>query len=140
VFTEYRSHVVSALIKKFTDATDKVTLWGDGSPVREFLYVKDAAEAIVRAIDLAHDLEPINVGTGVGTSIRELAELIRKLTGFQGGIEWDTSKPGGTQRKVLDVRRMREKLNWSPRYSLEAGLAETIDWYLKNKETADRRP
>ncbi len=139
VFTEYRSHVVSALIKKFTDATDKVTLWGDGSPVREFLYVKDAAEAIVRAIDLAHDLEPINVGTGVGTSIRELAELIRKLTGFQGELEWDTSKPGGTQRKVLDVRRMREKLNWSPRYSLEAGLAETIDWYLKSKQTADQR-
>ncbi|MHC4696959.1 MAG: NAD-dependent epimerase/dehydratase family protein [Planctomycetota bacterium] len=139
VFTEYRSHVVSALIKKFADARDKVTLWGDGSPIREFLYVKDAAEAIVRAIELEHDLEPINLGTGVGTSIRELAELVEKFTRFTGEIEWDTSKPNGTMRKVLDVSRMKEKLGWQPRWSLEEGLAETIHWYLDNKSTADQR-
>ncbi len=139
VFTEYRSHVVSALIKKFSDATDKVTLWGDGSPIREFLYVKDAADAIVRAIGLDHDLEPINIGTGVGTSIRELAELVGKFTGFSGEIQWDTSKPNGTMRKVLDVSRMKEKLAWQTQWSLEAGLAETIKWYLQNKSTADQR-
>ena len=139
VFTEYRSHVVSALIKKFTDAKEEVVLWGDGSPIREFLYVKDAAEAIVKAIELPHDLEPINVGTGVGTTIKELAELIRKFTKFAGKIVWDTSKPNGAARKVLDMTRMKEKLNWYPRWSLEQGLAETIDWYLKNKETADSR-
>jgi len=139
VFTEYRSHVLAAMIKKFTDATDKVVLWGDGSPIREFLYVKDAAEAIVRAIELAHDLEPINVGTGVGTSIKELAELVAKLTGFRGQMEWDTSKPAGTRRKVLDVTRMRQKLGWTPRWRLEDGLAETVRWYLANKEAADSR-
>jgi GDP-L-fucose synthase len=139
VFTEYRSHVVSALIKKFADAEHTVTLWGDGSPIREFLYVKDAAEAIVRAIDLEHDLEPINIGTGVGTTIRELAELVRKYTGFGGDIKWDTTKPNGTMRKVLDVSRMKKKLGWQPRWSLEDGLAETIRWYLENKSTADRR-
>ena len=139
VFAEYRSHVVSALIKKFTDARDKVTLWGDGSPIREFLYVQDAAEAVVRAIELEHDLEPINIGTGVGTSIRELAELIARLVGFRGPIEWDTSKPNGTLRKVLDVTRMRQKLHWQPRWPLEAGLAETIRWYLANKAAADER-
>ena len=140
VFTEYRSHVVSAMIKKFTDAKDKVVLWGDGSPIREFLYVKDAADAIVRALDLEHDLKPINVGTGVGTTIRELAELIQRLTGFQGQVEWDTSKPKGAARKVLDITRMKEKLNWYPRWSLEEGLAETVEWYLQNKQEADARP
>ncbi len=139
VFTEYRSHVVSALIKKFTDAADEVVLWGDGSPVREFLYVKDAAEAIARALELPHDPEPINVGTGVGTSIRELAELIARLTGFRGRIRWDTTKPNGAARKVLDVERMKAGLRWYPAWSLEDGLAETIAWYLKNKAAADRR-
>ncbi len=139
-FTEYRSHVASALIKKFSDATDKVVLWGDGSPVRELLYVQDAADAIVRTIELEHDIEPINVGTGVGTTIRTLAELIRQLTGSKAAIEWDTSKPNGTARKVLDVSRMREKLGWQPRWTLEEGLRETIDWYLANKEAADARP
>jgi len=140
VFTEYRSHVVSAMIKKFTDATDKVVLWGDGSPVRDFLYVKDAAEAIVRALEAEHDLEPINIGTGVGTSIRQLAETVARLTHFAGRIEWDTTKPNGAMRKVLDVTRMKARLGWSPRYSLEQGLAETIRWYLEHKQEADRRP
>jgi GDP-L-fucose synthase len=139
VFTEYRSHVLSALIKKFTDATDKVTLWGDGSPIREFLYVKDAAEAIVRAVELPHDIDPINIGTGIGTSIKELAEMIAEYTGFRGEIEWDTSKPAGVQRKVLDVTRMKEKLGWQPQYCLAEGLKETVDWYLPNKAEADQR-
>ncbi len=139
VFTEYRSHVVSALIKKFTDARDKVVLWGDGSPVRDFLYVKDAANAIIQAIAAEHDLGPVNVGTGVGTSIKELAELIARLTGFGGEIEWDTTKPNGAMRKVLDVARMKEKLRWFPTWSLERGLSETVQWYLANKEAADSR-
>jgi nucleoside-diphosphate-sugar epimerase len=139
VFTEYRSHVVSALIKKFSDAKDKVTLWGDGTPVREFLYVKDAAEAVVKAIALEHDIQPVNIGTGVGTTIKELAESIKQFTRFEGVIEWDTTKPKGAMRKVLDITRMKTKLQWSPRYSLQDGLLETIDWYLKNKETADKR-
>jgi GDP-L-fucose synthase len=139
VFTEYRSHVVSALIKKFASDGEKVTLWGDGSPVREFLFVKDAAEAIVKALDLKHDPEPVNIGTGVGTTIRELADLIKKFTNSESEIYWDTTKPNGAMRKVLDIERMKKKLNWSPKYSLEKGLEETIVWYLANKEEADRR-
>ena len=131
-FDEYRSHVVAAMIRKFTAGADKVVLWGDGSAVREFLYVEDAAEAIVRAIDLDHDLVPLNVGTGVGTSTRALAELIAKLTGFAGRIEWDATRPAGTSRKVLDVTRMRQRLGWSPQWPLERRLAETIEWYRAN--------
>lgn len=139
VFTEYRSHVLAALVKKFTDAKDKVTLWGDGSPIREFIYVGDAAEAIVRSVELAHDPEPINIGTGVGTSIKELALLIAKYSNFKGEIEWDTSKPNGAVRKVLDIRRMKEKLSWEPRYGLEDGIKKTFEWYLPNKAEADAR-
>lgn len=139
VFTEYRSHVVSALIKKFSDAKDEVVLWGDGSPIREFLYVKDAAEAIVKAVSLPHDLEPINIGTGIGTSIKELADLTAELTGFKGEVKWDTSKPNGAPRKVLDVERMKSTFDWYPRWSLREGLSETVKWYLDNKQEADQR-
>lgn len=139
VFTEYRSHVLSALIKKFSDAKDEVVLWGDGSPVREFLYVSDAAAAIVKSIKLEHDLEPINIGTGVGTSIRELAQMIAELIKFQGRIVWDSSKPNGATRKVLDVQRMRSALQWYPTWSLQKGLEATINWYLQNKTQADIR-
>ena len=142
VFTEYRSHVVSALIKKFVDANKKgetVILWGDGSPIREFLYVRDAAEAIVKAMALPHDPEPINIGTGEGTSIRELAEVIQKYTGYTGRIDWDTEKPNGTARKVLDSEKRKQALTWEPRYSLENGLRETIEWYAANQAEADQR-
>ncbi len=139
VFNEYRSHVLSALIKKFTDATETVNLWGDGSPVREFLYVKDAAEAITRAIELEHDLKPINIGTGQGISIKELADKIQKLTGFKGNVEWDTSMPNGVQRKVLDITRLKQVFDWKPSYSFEEGLRQTIDWYVKHKAEADLR-
>jgi len=139
VFTEYRSHVVSALIKKFTDSKEKVKLWGDGSPIREFLYVEDAAEAIVKAIELPHSTEPVNIGTGRGTTIRELAELIEKITDFSGELEWDTDMPNGVARKVLDINRMKSQLDWEPKYSLEDGLKKTIQWYVANKEMADQR-
>jgi len=139
VFNEYRSHVLSALIKKFTEATEEVNLWGDGSPVREFLYVRDAAEAITRAIALEHDLKPVNIGTGQGISIRELAEKIQKFSGFQGNINWDTSMPNGVQRKVLDISRMHQLFDWKPQYTFDQGLKETVDWYVNNKAEADLR-
>ncbi len=142
-FTEYRSHVVSALIKKFVDAKlenkSEIVLWGDGSPIREFLFVEDAAEAIVRAVELEHDIEPINIGTGIGTTIKELAEIIMKHTEFKGNLIWDTTKPNGAARKVLDITKMKNKLNWLPKMNLEQGLKYTIDWYQENKEEADKR-
>lgn len=141
VFTEYRSHVVAALIKRFSDEKNNssITNWGDGSPVREFIYVKDAARAICNFIDQPHDLEPVNIGTGVGTSIKELAELTAKYLNFKGSLKWDTSKPNGVARKVLDVSKMKLKIpNFKP-ISFEVGLKFTIDWYLKNKRKADAR-
>ena len=141
VFTEYRSHVVPALIKRFSDERNKpkITNWGNGSAIREFIYVKDAAKAISEFVNQPHDLEPVNIGTGVGTSIKELAELTSKYMNFNGALEWDTSKPNGVPRKVLDITRMKNKLpNFKP-ISFEVGLKLTIDWYLKNKKEADAR-
>jgi GDP-L-fucose synthase len=142
VFGEYRSHVAAALIKRFADAVQtkapQVVCWGTGTPVREFIYSGDAAEAVARLVDSGYS-EPLNVGTGIGTSIKELAEIIRRLTGYQGAIVWDTSKPDGVLRKVLDVSRMKSVLGWQPPTSLEDGLAKTIRWYVENKTEADAR-
>jgi GDP-L-fucose synthase len=143
VFGEYRSHVTAALIKRFVEAAQTkaphVVCWGTGAPVREFIYSGDAAEAVARLVESGYS-EPLNVGTGVGTSIKELAEIIGRLTGYQGEIVWDTSKPDGVMRKVLDVSRMKSVLGWEPPTSLEDGLAKTIRWYVENKTEADARP
>jgi GDP-L-fucose synthase len=142
VFGEYRSHVAAALIKKFADAKARgdaaVVCWGTGAPVREFIYVGDAAEAVARLLETNYQ-EPLNIGTGVGTSIGALSDLVARYTGFKGNVFWDTSKPDGVMRKVLDVKRMKQVLDWAPPHSLEQGLEKTIGWYLANKETADAR-
>lgn len=142
VFTEYRSHVVSALIKRYADATLEnapyVMNWGTGSPIREFMYVQDAAEACYR-LALTDFTGRLNIGTGIGTTIKELAELTAKHTGFQGEVRWDPEKPDGVARKVLDVSRMKEVLNWTPEFDLDSGLKRTIDWYMANKAEADAR-
>ncbi|MDX9791578.1 MAG: NAD-dependent epimerase/dehydratase family protein [Candidatus Kapaibacterium sp.] len=143
VFTEYRSHVVSAMIKKFADAKihnkQEVILWGDGSPIREFLYVGDAAKVIIKTLNLPHDTTPINIGTGIGTTIKELAELIAEITGFEGQLVWDTEKPNGVARKVLNIERMKNLVQYTPETNLRSGLKSTIEWYLANKELADLR-
>ena len=143
VFGEYRSHVAAALIKKFADAVQskasQVICWGTGAPVREFIYSGDAAEAVARLLKSGYT-EPLNIGTGIGTSIKELAELTARLTGFRGEIVWDTTKADGVMRKVLDVSKMESVLDWKPPTSLEAGLKRTIRWYLENKAEADARP
>jgi GDP-L-fucose synthase len=138
-----RSHVVAALIRKFVEAKQRndaaVEVWGTGRPIREFLYVEDAAAAIVRATEMYDEVEPINIGTGIGTSIRELAETIKDVSGFAGTLNWNTEKPDGQMKKILDVRKMQEVLQWQPPTSLRAGLEKTIRWYVANKETADAR-
>ncbi len=124
------SHVVPALIRKMLAAAEEVVLWGDGSPTREFLYVEDAAAAFVLAADCTTDgAEPINVGTGVEISIRELATTIAELTGFSGEIVWDSSMPNGQPRRQLDVSRARERLGFSAATPLRDGLERTIEWY-----------
>ena len=143
VFTEYRSHVVAALIKRFADEKNKgskeIINWGDGSAIREFIYVGDAAKALAQSIEIPHDLKPINIGTGIGTSIKELVELVSEIIEFEGELKWDTSKPNGVARKVLDVARMKNLFPKLSLIALKQGLQKTISWYLANKEKADSR-
>lgn len=131
------SHVVPALIRKFCDAKERghasVEIWGTGAPRREFLHVDDLADACLMLMDKYDGLEPINVGCGEDVTIRELAELIARIVGFRGTLRFDTSKPDGTPRKLLDVSRIRA-LGWWPRISLEKGLSGTIDWYLQRRD------
>jgi len=143
VYQERRAHVVAALLKKFTDAVETgsdVELLGDGTPIREFMYIDDLALAVVRACETRVDgVELVNVGTGVGTSIRELAELIAELTGFKGQVHWAGATSNGAMRKVMRVDRMRSVLGMERSTDLRAGLARTLDWYLPRKAIADAR-
>jgi GDP-L-fucose synthase len=140
-----RSHVVAALVRKFVEAelssAPAVEVWGSGSPVREFIYVEDCADAIVLAAEHYTDTAmPLNIGTGIGTSIRELAETIRTVSGYQGKITWNADKPDGAAKKVLDVTRMTEALGgWTAPTDLKSGLDKTIRWYRANKAQADAK-
>lgn len=124
------SHVLPALMRKFHEALpDKpVTVWGTGSPRREFLHVDDLAEACIMLMQEYNDPSLINVGTGIDITIKELAETIQKITGHKGNLIWDTAKPDGTPRKLLDVSKIKQ-LGWSPRISLEDGIESTYNWY-----------
>jgi GDP-L-fucose synthase len=123
------SHVIPALIRKMVDARDEVVLWGDGSPTREFLYVDDCAEGIALAAERYDGAEPVNLGTGVETSIRELAETIAELTGFEGEIVWDTSMPNGQPRRSLDASKAERLFGFRAQTPLREGLERTIAWY-----------
>jgi GDP-L-fucose synthase len=123
------SHVIPALIRKMLEGGGQVVLWGDGTPTREFLYVDDAAEAFVLAAERYEEPEPVNVGTGVEISIRELAETIGDLTGFDGEIVWDTSMPNGQPRRALDASRAESAFGFRARTALRDGLERTIAWY-----------
>jgi len=122
------SHVLAAMIRKFHEAKDKVTLWGDGSAMREFLYVDDLAEAAFKCMVNYDSEEIINVGTGKDITIKKLAETIADVVGFKGEIVWDTSKPNGTPRKVLNVDKIKS-LGWEPKVSLREGIQKTYDLY-----------
>jgi len=123
------SHVIPALIRKMVDSKDQVVLWGDGSPSREFLYVDDCVEGLVLAAERYDGAEPVNLGTGVETTIRELAETIADATGFAGEIIWDTSMPNGQPRRSLDATRARELFGFQARTPLREGLERTVAWY-----------
>jgi GDP-L-fucose synthase len=130
------SHVIPALIRKCLEARQhrsaEITLWGDGTPTREFLYVEDAASAVVGAAALYNDPAPVNIGSGEEISVRELAEKICRLTGFAGKIVWDGTKPNGQPRRCLDVSRAAREFGFRARTSLDAGLKQTVDWYMQN--------
>ncbi len=133
------SHVMPALIRRFHDAkqsgSTSVTIWGSGTPRREFLHVDDLATALVFLLDHYDSAEPINVGTGTDVTIRELAETIANVVGWKGQLLFDTSKPDGTPRKLLDVSRLGN-LGWSSSIELRAGIASTYEWFVRNSAAA----
>jgi GDP-L-fucose synthase len=136
-FEEHRSHVIPALIRRFVEAREqnlpRVVVWGDGTATREFLYVDDAARAIADALERYDRPEPLNLGTGEEVSIRELAERIRRLTGYSGDLVWDADKPSGAPRRSLSVERLRRELGFRAETDLETGLARTIDWFCAQR-------
>lgn len=136
-FNPGTSHVIPALIKKCIEAGERgekeVVVWGDGSATREFLYVEDAAEAIVLASERYDDPEPVNIGAGFEISIKDLASKIATLTGFSGKIFWDTTKPNGQPRRMLDTQRAKERFGFVATTNFDVGLRKTIDWYRKNR-------
>jgi len=128
------SHVIPAMMRKFLAAKERgdatVTLWGDGSPTREFIYVTDAAEAVVLATDRYDSADPVNIGSATEASIQELATKIQGIVGFEGDIAWDTSKPNGQPRRKLDVSKARERFDFEASMPLDEGLKRTYAWYL----------
>ena len=134
------SHVIPALIRKFLEAKEagvaEVEVWGDGSPTREFLYVEDAAEGILLATEHYNGAEPVNLGSGHEISIKNLAELIQRLTGNQVQLVWNTSKPNGQPRRGLDTTRAEEYFGFKAAVSFEEGLRRTIDWYREQRVKA----
>jgi len=128
------SHVIPALIRKCLEAVEagreEIVLWGDGSPTREFLYVEDAAEGIVLATEQYDKSDPVNLGSGMEISIRDLATTIAEMTGFTGRIVWDTNQPNGQPRRRLDVSRAESEFGFRAATSFEVGLRKTIDWYI----------
>jgi GDP-L-fucose synthase len=139
-FDPETSHVIPALIRKFLEAAERgdpqVEIWGTGNATREFLYVEDAAEAIVRALEKLEGSEPVNLGSGSEISIRELAEKIAALTGYRGRLAWDPAKPDGQPRRMLDTSRAARALGWRARTSLDEGLAKTVAWYRAQRAVA----
>jgi GDP-L-fucose synthase len=140
-FNESVSHVIPALVKKFVDAKQAsakhVTVWGTGTATREFLYVDDAATGIVDAAELYDGAEPVNLGTNEEISIKDLAELIGRLVGFEGDLEWDSSRPDGQPRRRVDAARARELFGFEARVPLEEGLRRTIAYYEANPGEAE---
>jgi GDP-L-fucose synthase len=136
-FDLFSSHVIPALIRKCLEARDRgddhMTCWGTGSASREFLYVDDAAEGIVRAAEVVDEPVPINLGAGFEIKIKDLVELIARLTEFRGRIEWDSSKPDGQPRRCLDTNRARELMGFVAATGFEEGLRQTIEWYRRNR-------
>jgi GDP-L-fucose synthase len=138
-FDPTTSHVIPALIRKFIEAKDmnqdQVVVWGDGSPTREFLYVDDAAEGILLAAERYNASQPVNLGSGMEISIKDLAELIAGLTGFKGNLVWDKTKPNGQPRRSLDTSRAKQFFGFQAQMSFEEGLRRTIEWYRQTIKT-----
>ena len=131
-FHPENGHVIPALMTKFNNATtDSVTCWGDGTPMREFTYVDDLADACLFAMDHYENAELINVGSGQDVSIKDLANMVAGVVGYDGNIEWDTSRPNGTPKRPLDYSKI-SSLGWKPKYTLAEGLRKTYEWFCEH--------
>lgn len=137
-FNLQTSHVIPALIRKAIEAQERgdreLVAWGDGSPTREFLYVEDAAEGILTASEQYNSSDPVNLGSGYEISIKDLTEMVIRLTGFEGKLVWDTEKPNGQPRRGLDVSRAKERFGWSAQTPFEEGMKRTIAWFKANRQ------
>jgi GDP-L-fucose synthase len=137
-FDLHSSHVIPALIRKCIEArqagSPRIVVWGTGTPTREFLYVEDAAEAIVLAAERYNGLDPVNLGSGNEISIRDLVGLVTELVGYRGAVEWDTSMPDGQPRRCLDTSRALREFGWRAQTPFRVGLERTIAWFLENME------
>lgn len=142
-FNLQTSHVIPALIRKALEAKDRgdkeLKVWGDGSPTREFLFVEDAADGIVTAAEKYNGDLPVNLGSGYEISIKNLAEMIVKQTGFEGKLVWETDKPNGQPRRGLDVSRAKELFGWSAQVPFEEGMKRTIEWFKENRKRIESR-
>ncbi|MCH2151871.1 MAG: NAD-dependent epimerase/dehydratase family protein [Phycisphaerales bacterium] len=136
-FEPDRSNVVAATIRRCVEARDQgqdsITCWGSGQAIREFLYVMDAAEGVIRAACRLEEPQPVNLGTGVETTISQLVESVAEVVGFKGQILWDTDRPEGAPRVCMDITQLQEQLDWSPPTSLIEGLRATVDWFESSK-------
>lgn len=137
-FNPRSSHVIPALIRKCVEAKeageDRIVVWGDGSPTREFIYVTDAARGITLATEKYNESLPVNLGSGFEISIKDLAVKIARMTGFEGDFIWDTSKPNGQPRRALDTSRAKEKFGFEARVDFDEGLKKTIEWYWEHRD------
>jgi GDP-L-fucose synthase len=132
------SHVIPAMIRKFMEAQGAVELWGDGTPTREFLYVRDCAEGILRATESFEGANPINLGSGQEISMAALADTIKRLTGSTAAIKWNSDYPNGQPRRMLDTSKAELAFGWRAATSTEAGLKQTIAWYQAHRAEARR--
>lgn len=139
-FDPEQSKALAGLVRKIYEAKinniPTVEVWGTGKPIRDWLFVKDGAEGILRAGDVYNDVEPLNIATGVGISVKKLAETIKKIVGYKGKLIYNTSKPDGALRKTFGISKMKKELHWKPTTSIEDGIAETVSWFSKNYKTA----
>lgn len=125
------SHVIPSLIRKCLSGDSPLVVWGDGTPTRDFLYVKDFAEAVILAAERLESTDPVNVGSGVETRISDLVNTITHMTGYRGNVVYDHSKPNGQPRRSVSIEKARRLMDFEPKYDLESGLRETVEWYKK---------
>jgi GDP-L-fucose synthase len=139
-FNFEQSKALAALVRKFHEAKKNnlpnVEIWGTGKPIRDWLYVKDGAEGVLVATEKYNKIEPLNIASGVGVSIKKLAEIIRNIVGYKGRLVYNTEKPDGALKKTFGIKKMKKALDWTPSTSIEEGIRETLKWFEKNYEYA----